>query len=324
MESIGGYFGLELQKGSSIYHETPYVLKSGRAALRCILQNTRPSLVYIPFFTCDSLIEPFLDCSTKFVFYEIDENLEPRQIPDLKKNEYFLYVNYFGLKDAVVERLSGLFGDQFIADCTQAFFSKGNGKSWFFNSCRKFFGVPDGSYLYAPDENELVLPDTRNENYLTNHLVQRFNDHPRPGYADFQENEMRAGQGYQRMSKLTEYLLSNVDYDTVTSRRLSNFRFLHNLFCNANSLELDSVGVVAPICYPLLLRVEIDKSPLYDQGIFIPTFWRDVPERGAPGYLFEKQVTQLLWPLPVDQRYGRVEMERLSDVISKIINKCIQ
>src|SRR4051812_21139916 len=129
MKPVGGYFELELGKGQSTYHSEAYDFKSGRASLLYILRSQRASLVYIPFYTCDGLLEPFIVSDTRYVFYPVNKSLEPEDLPELNKGEYFLYINYFDLKRKFVDKLSDKYGQKLIVDCTQAFFMKGNGKS---------------------------------------------------------------------------------------------------------------------------------------------------------------------------------------------------
>jgi len=105
MRPIGGYFELELSRGPFRYHEAA-AFKSGRSALFYLLSQLRPENVYIPFYTCNALLEPFLQSGVKFTFYEIDETLSPRKLPELQANEYFLYINYFDLKRKKVKELS--------------------------------------------------------------------------------------------------------------------------------------------------------------------------------------------------------------------------
>src|SRR6476661_1734204 len=150
MKPIGGYFELELKKGNSRFHETPYTFKSGRSSLYTILSTTKPACVYIPFYICGVVFESFAMAGVPYKFYSLDKNLEPENLPVMEEDEYFLYVDYFGVKTACVEQLSERFGHRLLVDCTLSFFTVGNGRSWFFNSCRKFFGVPDGSFLYVP------------------------------------------------------------------------------------------------------------------------------------------------------------------------------
>lgn len=189
MKPVGGYFELELNKGCYAYHQVPYTFKSGRAALHYILRLCQPTLVYVPFYTCNALLQSFEAAGIAYMQYAIDEKLDPVALPDLQPDEYFLYINYFGLKEATVQMLSARYGQQLIADCTQAFFTKGNGRSWFFNSCRKFFGVPDGAYLYPPDSIQVEPVESNNETYTLEHLIKRFNGHVQEGYAAFQEKK---------------------------------------------------------------------------------------------------------------------------------------
>ncbi len=318
MKPIGGYFELALNRGSNSYHETPYQLKSGRAALHCILNTVKPTLVYIPYYTCDALLEPFTAANVTYAFYAIDERLEPQSLPDLKDGEYFLYVNYFDLKRETVQVLSERYKDRLIVDCTQAFYMKGNGVSWYFNSCRKFFGVPDGSYLYAPQDVAVQQPQHRNEHYMTDHLLQRFNGHAAEGYATFLKNEQLAGSEVLAMSKLSEYLLSGTDYTATAAARRDNFRFLHDQLGGNNLMDAALPTDSVPMCYPWLTNRSIDKASLYGQEIFIPSFWKDTLLRNTNGYDLEKMLTDKLWPLPVDHRYTLADMALMCDAIAKL------
>ena len=319
MKSIGGYFELELSKGAHSYHDTPYIMKSGRSSLHYILSIVKPALVHIPYYTCDSLLEPFEVANVRYEYYDIHTNLCPKVLIDLKPGEYFLYVNYMGLKGAEVARLSEKYGDKLIVDCTQAFFTKGNGVSWFFNSCRKIFGVPDGSYLYCPSSVQMPAVENRNEGYIADHLLKRFNGHTKEGYNDFLQNEIRTDSGLQAMSKLSEYLLSGIDYKEVIKIRRANYQFLHERLKDINLFQAGVDDSNVPICYPLLLDREIDKSLLFDKDIFIPTFWKDTRQRGIAGFEFEKELTDKLWPLPIDHRYSTGEMELLTTALTRII-----
>src|SRR5262245_20652428 len=139
MNPIGGYFELELAKGNSNYHKGAAAFKSGRSALGYLCTLVQPSLVYVPFYTCDGLLEPLQQLNIPYRFYEIDQAMEPVTLPQLGEREYFVYINYFDVKGETVDRLSEQYADKLIVDCTQAYFMKGNGRSWYFNSCRKFF-----------------------------------------------------------------------------------------------------------------------------------------------------------------------------------------
>lgn len=319
MKPIGGYFELELNKCSYQYHDTPYLTKSGRCSLLSILGAVKPALVYIPYYTCDSLIEPFVGTGIKYQFYGINELLEPKLLPELKPGEYFLYVNYLDIKREAVTLLSEKYKDKLIVDCTQAFFMKGNGVSWYFNSCRKFFGVPDGSYLYAPEGVQMPGIESRNEAYITDHLIQRFNGHAQEGYASFQKNEELAGKGLYGMSKLSEYLLSNINYKEVLEKRRANYEYLNDRLTSINLLNAQLCADNVPIGYPLLLNKYMDRREFFSKNIFIPTYWKDTQDRNIAGFAFEKDLTDRLYPLPVDHRYSLEDMELLYSSIKSIL-----
>src|ERR1700748_1334145 len=103
MMPVGGYFELELKNGERSYHDTPYNFKSGRSSLKNLFNYIEPSLVYVPYYTCNALLEPFEERGIKYQFYEIDKNLEPKELFELGDKEYFLYINYFDLKRAFVD-----------------------------------------------------------------------------------------------------------------------------------------------------------------------------------------------------------------------------
>jgi len=60
----------------------------------------------------------------KYEFYAINEKLEPVSEIHLSNNEYFIYVNYYGLKSAAINNLYDLYKEALIIDNTQAFFEK--------------------------------------------------------------------------------------------------------------------------------------------------------------------------------------------------------
>jgi hypothetical protein len=319
MKSIGGYFELELHSREHHYHDTPYRLKNGRAALYAILEFAKPTLVYVPYYTCDSMLEPFTAADIPFSFYEINARLEPKDLPRLKAGEYFLYVNYFGVKNEAVSELSKRYKDKLIIDATQAFFLMGKGAYWLFNSCRKFFGVPDGAYLYTPASVDLPVVVAKNEQYITDHLLKRFQGQTQEGYAYFQKNEALMDCDIVGMSALSEQLLSGVDYGYATEKRLENYQILGEAFKSVNLHDDAFSNLGVPMCYPLLLDRKVDKNKLIAGNIFIPAFWNEVLVRETQGFEFEKQFTQRLLPLPIDHRYTTEDMTYLVKALKTIL-----
>ena len=143
MKEIGGYFELELHKGGH-YHPDALYLNTGRNCFEYILRAKGYKKVYIPYYTCEVMLEPLRKCGVKWEFYHINEDFEPLISYSLATDEAFLYTNYWGLKQACVKRLAERYGKQLIVDNAQAFFASPIEGVDTFYSARKFFGVPMG------------------------------------------------------------------------------------------------------------------------------------------------------------------------------------
>jgi hypothetical protein len=317
---IGGYFGLELHQGNEAFHVTPYRFKSGRASLGFILKHLKPTNVYVPFYTCNALLAPFHEHNIPYTFYKINNDFELVEWPKLKADELIVYINYFDIKRAYAQQLSDHYQHQLITDCTQAYFLNGNDQSWFFNSSRKFFGVPDGSDLYAPKGqliSEAYAELTPNVDFLTDHLVARFNGNTRQGYEYFKRNDELCGQGIYQMSELASCLLSNINYDNAASARKNNFDTLHQQLADSNRLNIEENNAAS--FYPYLPGKLIDKQQFWQQDVFIPIFWPDCINRDTDDtYITEKTLSKYIIPVPIDHRYDSEDMHRIINIIKEL------
>ena len=155
MEAIGGYFSLELPLLEE-YHKAALRLNTGRNCLEYILRAHEYKKVYVPYYTCEAVMEPINKLAVPYEFYHIDIQFEISDRITLKADEALLYTNYFGLKQRYVEYLAEKYGSRLIVDNTQAFYAKPLDGIDTFYTCRKFFGVADGAYLYT---NKLLDED---------------------------------------------------------------------------------------------------------------------------------------------------------------------
>ena len=75
MDAIGGYFSLELPIHEE-YHKYALKLNTGRNCLEYILRCRHYSKVYIPYYTCDVILEPLQKLGIAFDFYHINLDFE--------------------------------------------------------------------------------------------------------------------------------------------------------------------------------------------------------------------------------------------------------
>ncbi|WP_181304260.1 hypothetical protein [Rufibacter sp. XAAS-G3-1] len=317
-EPIGGYFGFEFKR-RGLYYPDLLALNSGRNALEYILLAREYKKVYIPYFTCDVMLEPLLKHNISYEFYSVNEKLEIDKLPLLQESEALLYTNYFGLKSLYAESLKQKI-NRLILDNAQAFFSHPLQQVDTIYSPRKFFGLPDGAYLASEARLGTTFDKDANSVERCSHLLLRLDIGAEGGYAAFQKNDSSLiGQPIQLMSELTTNLLSGIDYEWVRERRNQNFLFLHDKLQVYNEFKwIKSSDVNGPMVYPFYFYDPGIRQKLIDDKIFIATYWSNVFNWAAENSIEYNAATYLL-PLPIDQRYNRQDMERIVYKIKELL-----
>ena len=314
MEGIGGYFELELWHGGH-YHAGALRLNTARNCLEYVLRTRCYAKVHVPYYTCGAVLEPLRRLGVAYEFYAIDRRLEPEDTVGLKEGEAFLYTNYFGLKQECVERLARIYGGRLIVDDAQAFYApRVEGVDTFY-SPRKFFGVPDGGYLYTDRRLEEELPRDVSWERM-GHLLRRVDEGAEAGYALFRKNENALDDNSIRsMSRLTERMLEGVDYERAGRQRRENFLFLHDRLKGRNRLDMKLQDEKVPMVYPFWTDGGEDlKKELIRSKIYVATYWPNVPEWTEEGTL-EYDLAKNVVALPVDQRYTKKELEHIVNLL---------
>lgn len=307
MEAIGGYFSLELPLYEE-YHKNAIRLNTGRNCLEYILRARKYSKVYIPYYTCEVVLEPFKKLNISYEFYHI--NLDFEIVDDIKLagNEALLYTNYFGLKQRYAEKLASLYGKNLIVDNTQAFFAPPIKDIDTFYTCRKFFGVPDGAYLYCDKELDEDIEQDYSYDRVT-HLVKRIDLSAEEGFKDFRRvDDGLDNKPIYKMSQLTRRMMQGIDCEAAAQRRRANYQMLQDTLCKDNNIELHMEDDAVPMVYPYLALAEGLRENLIENKIYVARYWPNVLEWTSPNDMECLLAYQML-PLPIDQRYGEEDMK---------------
>lgn len=324
---IGGYFGLEAFTGTE-YHQNCLRMNLGRTALIYLARQMKLHRLYVPRLLCDSVTTMCRREGLLLEYYSLDAHLMPLQISPMKVGEALLLVNYLGqLTDekilAAKERYHTI-----IVDHTHSFFQRPLPQVPTFYSCRKFFGLPDGAYLYSPNPSMEKLPQDHSANRMS-HILGRWED---GAFAHYQEMHQIAASFYQekpkQMSRLTQNLLHGIPYENVKNIREKNAGLLDDLLGNRNLLnrspksqKLPLASFVmpqGPLAYPLYHPQGIRlRKALAEKKIYVPTYWTNVAEQNAPSTV-EYQCAANILPLPCDQRYTAAQMEFLAKTILEL------
>lgn len=318
MKAIGGYFSLELPVVKRGYiHKDGIHLNSGRNALEYILRSISDiKSLWIPYYTCDVVLEPLRKLNISYSFYSINGFFELADDIKLGANEYILVTNYFGIKDAYIRDLSTKYSNRLIIDNAQAFYSMPLDGVKTIYSPRKFVGIPDGGIAYI--DNGLDITDFEQDISYNrcSHLLKRMDIGAEAGYAEFRENsQLLKNQPVKRISNLTLIMLSRIDFDSIKIQRKENFKRLHEKLSGINQLHIPDMDTFAcPMVYPFYSSDLSLKKRLIEKKIFVATYWPNVMEWCKPADI-EYQLANQIIAIPIDQRYGIEEMEYIIKII---------
>lgn len=316
LKAIGGYIELQLPK-KTIYYSDLIKLNTARNSLEYLLKANHYTAIFLPYFTCNVILEPVKKLGIPYFFYTIDSNLEP--IIDFKigQTECFLYTNYFGIKQAMVQKLSKKITN-LIIDNSQAFYAKPLPEIDTFYSCRKFFGTPDGAYLQS--NKTINTSFTKDISYKRmSHLLMSIDVNIEAGYVSYIENnDALINNDIKTMSSLTQAILESIDYEECKAIRNENFRILHKELADKNEIDIDINAIDAPLCYPFLINKDNVRSKLIAKRIFVPIYWPNV-FKWTTEKMFENYLAKNLLALPIDQRYNEEDMQHILNHLKQLI-----
>lgn len=308
-QPIGGYFELELPAFDE-FHSKAIALNSGRFCLEYILRCRKYSKIYVPYFTCDSAIAPIIRLNIPHEFYHIDKEYHLIDDITLSDNEALMYTNYWGIQNEYCKELSLKYGQQLILDYTQAFYAKPISGIDTFYSCRKFFGVPDGGYLYTNKKAD--FPIEQDVSYTrTSSLVKRIDLSPEDGYEDFRScSQEFNNMPIRYMSKFTKRMMQGIDYNQAAEKRRANYAYLQSSL-GGTPIDDDTVPMVFPY---IIEEGQILRNHLIQNKVFVAKYWPNV-DMWAGENAAETWMANNILPLPIDQRYGTTDMERIIRLI---------
>lgn len=315
MKEIGGYIELDTYH-LPMLHEGAIALNCGRNCLAYLLKSRKIKKIKLPYFICNSVLDVCNREGVDVFFYHIGLDFKPESDLELSGDEWLYLVNFYGQLDN--DEILGYvykYG-RVIVDQSNGYFEKPLPGVDTFYTCRKWFGVADGAFLYTNAMLEAEF--SQDESFERMHfLLGRYERAAGEFYSEYNaNNNFFASEPIKRMSKLTANLLHGIDYEKVENRRRENFEYLHMRLGGINLLDVKT----ASFMYPLMIEdgAAIRKM-LQAKQIFIPTLWPTVFEITNPADIEYKMAENIL-PLPIDQRYENEDMEYMVQEVLKCIS----
>jgi len=310
--AIGGYFELELPHFPE-YHSEALAFNSGRFCLEYLLRHRHYRKLYVPYYTCDTVLEPILKLGIPYEFYHITETYRLEDSLPVSEGEALIYTNYWGLHNNYCEKLAKQYGKSLILDYTQAFYARPIGGIDTFYSCRKFFGVPDGGYLYTDLQDDCTMEEDKSFTRMDS-LVKRIDISPEAGYDDFQRvSDEFCSLEIRKMSRFTKRMLQGINYCEIAQRRRDNYDYLQR-HLGGEPLNADEVPMVFPYVSE---EGQALRKKLIDKKIFVAKYWPNVEEWAGEDAL-ETWLSNHVLPLPLDQRY---DIQDMKVIVSAIDNQ---
>lgn len=320
-------------------------LSTGRSAIQFVIntiEGRNPNIkkvAVLPSFTCDTVFEPFLKSGYEVFYYPVEHDLRTTSNAILETvikydASIVLFHRYFGFDtlDGQVDRMCEVLRElrkYTIEDCTQCLYSDISRADSDFTvgSIRKWTGTPDGGFAVCQEGC--------------------FNDKPQRPDKDLEEAKIKASYTKYRylfehkgdkgemlaMYRAAEDILDNqknifcisdmsakvqagLNVNELKSKRRANFELLSQELKQYVRPVFTLNKREIPLFFPILVddRGALQKH-LVANAIYAPVVWPKDEQQPRQCDGAEDLYEHLLC-IPIDQRYGIEDMERIIDVIN--------
>lgn len=328
---------------------------SGREAIELALislEREKPDLpkrCLMPAYMCDSVFLPFLNRGWELVFYTVDRGLlsygEELFRLALETDPGLILIHPYYGTDTCKEmrvplkalRRSGIY---VMEDVTQSYYLEGAGKDVDFvvGSLRKWYAIPDGGFVVSDlplaedvledgeepaNERLSVLTEKWAYLYDNTHSEETKRQEKKAAYREKNyalEEALDHYRGVRRMSRITRAMFSEIDEAATAKKREENYQYLYEKIEGLRRLRpiLQRQGGEAPLYFPIYAREREElQSFLRDHDIYAPVLWPLGEENRNAFMGDEDYIHRHMLALPIDQRYGIDEMERIGEVLTK-------
>jgi dTDP-4-amino-4,6-dideoxygalactose transaminase len=311
----------------------------------------------LPAYLFNCLLHPFQEKGMIVKYYKLNPDLS-MDMTDIKskisnKTQIMYVIHYFGFPQDM-ERLAWLKKEFpnciLIEDLAQALGSACINKSlgtygdFAFNNFIKFGAFPDGSILTI-NNNTLILAQRKPDMVHLLYVILRYLAMtikniclkvrllPQFFYRILfrYSNELAERQPMcAEMSFISKRLIQREDFKELVLQRRSNFRYLLEKW--NSSILLPMYGTLPEKVCPfgfIVLAEERDRivNELSKKGIYCPIQWSPTAhnkfealpsELDSDDYPVSRQIARRIIMIPIDQRYGKKEMDYILEKVGQL------
>ena len=305
----------------------PLWFDSGRSALRFALAQRPRGKILLPEYICESVIASLGENEIEFYRIHSDMQIDLEDVEQkLASGDVtcFYLMHYFGatqrreVLDAICD-LRLYHGFYIVEDATHALFSDRIGVGdVVYASARKWLPIPDGGMVFGDlsregyDKLDIAAPTEKAYAMLLKGAFLQSDLDCNSEYRHLfvaSEEKLDSEQCDRKVSSLSRYLLGEIDARDARRRRFENYRCLEQLLRDLGIRPAVELGEGdCPLVFPLVVdgRDEL-RTYLASKRIYCAVHWPfDGMMRGERPVGVHMAQHEL--SLPIDQRYGEVEM----------------
>ena len=315
---------------------------SGRTSIYFVLKNIllkkHIQKVYMPSYSCSSMVQAFNDLGIEVEYYDVYYNEGVKYNIDFEEEcDIFFAMNYFGYSQSNMDEYIKKFkekGKIVIEDITHSILSKKSHSEYsdyLVGSLRKWFPVSSGGIAVSMKSKfELELENKQNE-YLINiknkamqnkkQYIENEKGKKEEFLNQYAESNKILSEDYKDYSidKKSYEILMRIDLEKIKKQRKENVKIIYEKLKNIFEISFLFEYYTEEDCLlfvPILLKNEIRndlRSFLTNENVFLPVHW---PLEKKINNIFEKELS-----LVCDQRYKKEQIEEYIELIINYFNK---
>lgn len=315
----------------------------------------------MPAYMCDTVFIPFVRNGWELFFYHIgkDMKVDRTELEELirRENPDLLFIHdYYGVDTWAEFRT--LFdewkknGMRIMEDVTQAYYlNVGNTADYVIGSLRKWYAIADGGFATTNHVlfDEIVIKDDtfalerfkvlskkwdylqkiqQKESELTKEQTEELKQQKEEFLSGNRELEERLDnyENVTAISDISKGVLVLKDEEDAKACRRSNYRILaeglKDKKCVLPVIK-DPKEEAVPLYFPVYME-DRDKLQEYlrNQDIYVPVLWPVAKENEPVLSKEEQYIFSHIAAIPMDQRYGKEDMERIVEAINRFEENC--
>lgn len=315
--------------------------KSGRNAIKALCNNIgEKKKIAIPVYTCDTVIQPFLDEKWDVFFYKINKDLSIcyQSLEDvINKNrpDAILFHSYFGFDTYNNVNYILKYKEQgiiIVEDLTQSLFSNHFLKmaDYYVTSFRKFIAISDGGALiskknltcqYVKESDDRIVTTALSAFKAKKEYFETGNRALKVYYREkYKELNLLISDNEQlmKMSDYSRTIIDSCDVKRIMEARQTNYEYLVSEIKKIDIVET-VIKMPSDECTPLYLPVYVKKRAnmqryLAEHDVYCPIIW----PKSKSIIFYDKDVDYMydnMLCIPIDQRYSIEEMKRVLSLI---------